>query len=103
MGRVKAIIFDLDDTLLDRAATFVKYVPRFAERFKEELGECGIATLREIILEADGKGYRAREEMAEMLRERLPWKGEAPEVARLVEIYREEILECACAMAGMKE
>ena len=33
----KAILFDLDDTLLDRARTFERYVPRFAARYHDSL------------------------------------------------------------------
>src|SRR5437868_3217470 len=99
---VRAVIFDLDDTLLDRLATFEKYVPLFAQRFREHLEPCDLVQLRRIILEADGRGYRPREEMAEFLRDNLNWRS-TPGVVMLVDAYREDFLACACASEGMLE
>jgi len=39
---LKAIIFDLDDTLLDRTATFEKYIPCFARRYAQDLAPCDL-------------------------------------------------------------
>jgi putative hydrolase of the HAD superfamily len=98
----KAILFDLDDTLLDRARTFEKYFDAFASRYGERMNACDPATLRRCILDADGVGYRPRPEMAQYLIDRLPWRDQ-PSVEDLVASYRADFLACAHLSEGSHE
>src|SRR5438477_10352049 len=90
----KAVLFDLDDTLFDRARTFEKYFARFHERYRDRLNGCDEAFVRQCILDADGVGYRPRPEMAQALLDRLPWR-HRPTVDELVASYRVDFLSCA--------
>lgn len=71
--RVQAIIFDLDDTLIERRDMFPKYAVYFQERFGEQLGTMSVEELAEKIRIADGGGYRKEEERYAELLEVLPW------------------------------
>jgi len=97
---LKAIIFDLDDTLLDRTATFEKYIPCFARRYAQDLAPCELEKLRAIILDADGKGYRPRPEVMAILRTILPWIT-APSIEALLNSYAEDFLACLCPAEGL--
>jgi putative hydrolase of the HAD superfamily len=98
----KAVLFDLDDTLLDRARTFERYFDKFAARYADRMTACDAAALREAILEADGRGYRARDEMARMLLKTLPWRT-PPTVREVVDNYRADFLDCAHISEGIGE
>jgi len=98
----KAVLFDLDDTLLDRAPTFEQYIASFRQRYANNLDACDDKFLRECILEADSVGYRLRAEMAQYLIDRLPWR-DRPSVDELVASYRADFLAAARLSAGTIE
>ena len=58
MPRVRAVLFDLDDTLLDRRATVDHYLTRFAER--RGFSPAVAAAYRERFHALDGAGYTPR-------------------------------------------
>ena len=55
---LQGILFDLDDTLVDRDRSIERYAPRFIERFSAHLGEISTAALAKAISDADRSGYR---------------------------------------------
>ena len=70
----RAVLFDLDDTLIDRSATILRFAARFARDFGDWLAERDPARLHAAIVAADRGGYRSREELAENLLRLLPWR-----------------------------
>jgi putative hydrolase of the HAD superfamily len=57
-----AILFDLDDTLADRAAGLRRYAAFFAADFRAELHPCPVETLHETLMALDDFGSRAQAE-----------------------------------------
>jgi putative hydrolase of the HAD superfamily len=66
-----AILFDLDDTLADRAAALRRYARFFAEDFGARLLPSLTRTIHETLIEIDDFGSRAQ---AEALCSALPWR-----------------------------
>jgi putative hydrolase of the HAD superfamily len=96
----RAVLFDLDDTLLDRARTFERYFDAFAARYGDRLGACARQQLRDAILDADGRGYRTRDQMADVLLKTLPWRS-PPTANEIVDNYRSDFLDCAYLSDGV--
>ena len=69
----RAILFDLDDTLTDRAGSIDRVAGRFQERFGRQLSTLAMPDLVAAIRQADGGGYRPRMELATTLAATLPW------------------------------
>lgn len=72
-----AVLFDLDDTLLDRAPTLAAYAVQFARDMGAALPSLPPGVLETAIRAADAGGYRPRPEMAADLATRLPWRSTA--------------------------
>ncbi|MCI3921257.1 histidinol-phosphate transaminase [Paenibacillus sp. TRM 82003] len=70
----KAILFDLDDTLIDRDPTLLNYAKRFMNDFGSSLGACRFETLADIIIEQDRKGYKPREQFIADVGEAVLWR-----------------------------
>src|SRR5580658_3785668 len=63
MGLPRAVIFDLDETLTDRALSIERFAPQFAAKFRSELGAVELGEIVRCIRAADGNGYASREEL----------------------------------------
>jgi putative hydrolase of the HAD superfamily len=70
----QAILFDLDETLVDRTQSIVLYAERFQRDFMDRLGPLSASGLAAVILAADGRGYRPRAELCGELVRTLPWQ-----------------------------
>jgi putative hydrolase of the HAD superfamily len=77
---MKAVLFDLDDTLTDRARTLALYGEQFAADFGSLLPEFSAQQIRSVCEDLDGRGYRPREEMFKGLLQLLPWTSR-PEIS----------------------
>lgn len=98
----KAVLFDLDETLMARGQA----MRLFAERLRADYGAAFAvkepdAVIR-IVLAADGGGYRPKQEMYEEIVPFLGWKG-APEWPEFREYYRRIYPACAVPEEGMSE
>src|SRR5271167_956682 len=78
MAALRAVIFDLDETLTDRALSIERFAPFFAAKFQSALGAAELGQIVRCIREADGNGYASREELCAHIQSALPWK-ERPE------------------------
>lgn len=96
---LQAILFDLDDTLIDRQATMPKYAVRFAEDFADSLEAVTVEELERAIVETDGGGYRGRDKFHDLL-EALPWKNRPAEGA-LIEHWNTVFPQVVEPMAGL--
>ncbi|MEM7626493.1 MAG: HAD family hydrolase [Planctomycetota bacterium] len=97
-----AIIFDLDGTLVDRGAAFRPYAEKFHAAFRGRLGEIEVGALRDRLVEADGKGYRPKPELAVRLLEALPWRS-LPTADELESFRRAEFPKLVAARDGAAE
>jgi putative hydrolase of the HAD superfamily len=96
---LQAILFDLDDTLIDRRATMPKYAEKFLADFADALPELTVDEVEKAIVEADGGGYRGRDKFHD-LQEALPWtKRQAVET--LIEHWNTEFPRVVQPMAGL--
>src|SRR5438093_1240967 len=59
----QAILFDLDETLIDRTRSIMSYAERFQHDFTDHLAPTTVSTIATAILTADERGYRPREEL----------------------------------------
>lgn len=69
---VTAILFDLDCTLVDRLEQTRRYAVQFAAHFRNHLVRADPVYLTDVILAADGLGYRPTTRFADMT-EQLEW------------------------------
>jgi putative hydrolase of the HAD superfamily len=76
------ILFDLDETLIDRTQSIGQYAARFHQDFADHLGPMTAPTIAATILTADERGYRPREALFGDLAQHLPWRT-LPEITRL--------------------
>ncbi len=68
-----ALLFDLDDTLVDRQASIRIYAGQFQHDFAAALQPDADASIAEKLIRADCGGYRNRVEASAELTETLPW------------------------------
>lgn len=84
MKNLKAVIFDLDNTLLDRTKIFYNFATLFVDQYFPHIS-CSQNIINRIV-ELDQDGYRDKNELFTELLEDLPWE-EKPEHKELMEYY----------------
>jgi haloacid dehalogenase superfamily, subfamily IA, variant 3 with third motif having DD or ED/haloacid dehalogenase superfamily, subfamily IA, variant 1 with third motif having Dx(3-4)D or Dx(3-4)E len=97
---IQAILFDLDNTLLDRTRTFEQFTNGFIATYFSHLDET-----REIfdrIIELDQDGYKDKEELFAELLDELPWRI-PPEHSELLAFYKREYVNHALLMEQARE
>ena len=97
-----AVLFDLDNTLLDRDRTFRRFCETFVASFFSGLPADRKRTIIEQIVIADRDGYRNKEDMFAELRDALPWSRK-PEIAELMEYYRKHYVHSSTLMDSAVE
>jgi putative hydrolase of the HAD superfamily len=70
---IKAVLFDLDDTLTDRTASLSKYAALFHREFAELLGTVTVREIESTFVALDAHGYRPRDEVYAGIVEQLAW------------------------------
>ncbi|MDP5272851.1 HAD family hydrolase [Chengkuizengella axinellae] len=98
----KGIIFDLDDTLLDRSKTFEKFLELFIGRYFESLPQSEKNSFMQMIKKIDNYGYTKKEDTFNQLREVLPWEYK-PELQELMEFFFSNYVQCAVLMEHTTE
>ena len=97
-----AILFDLDETLIDRTQSIVRYAERFQRDFTDDLEPTTVSTIATTVLVADERGYRPREALSADLVQRLPWRT-PPEVTRLYTHWETWFPASSVAREGLGE
>jgi putative hydrolase of the HAD superfamily len=99
---IQALLFDLDNTLLDRTRTFLAFAGAFISRYFPELTDERRSELIRYIVEEDEDGYRSKPELFRQLLDDLPF---APSVTaeELLEFYFEHYPAHAAPMEGAEE
>jgi putative hydrolase of the HAD superfamily len=90
-----AILFDLDNTLLDRTKTFNSFCYRFVHRYFPNRSEIERLEIINYIIFIDNDGYKNKTEMFIELLEELHWEEEKPEITELMEFYEMYYIDCA--------
>ena len=97
---LQGILFDLDDTLVDRDRSIETYAPRFMERFSAHIGETSAEALARAIGDADRSGYRPRGELFEELLSSVPWRS-PPAADELADHWHAVFGTCAQPATGL--
>ncbi|WP_274650159.1 HAD family hydrolase [Paenibacillus humicola] len=103
--QVKAVLFDLDNTLLDRTATFRLFTEKLLDRY----GDGASANEREAMIEeiriADEDGYKNKRELfTELLNSpSIKWSGRPGSAEELMAFYREHYVCSARLMETAAE
>ncbi|MGG4345839.1 HAD family hydrolase [Paenibacillus lautus] len=90
---LKAIIFDLDETLTDRRAAINSFIERLIARYFPNTDEDTQLMIAKRFKEADHYGYRDKQEVYQMLVERLQWVN-PPTADEYLSFFRKEIPLC---------
>jgi len=99
--RPRAVLFDLDETLTDRARSLEGWAGRFAADFAGRMGPppTGLISL---VRALDGHGYRPRDVVLADLLAALPWTS-APTSGELVAYWDATFPACCVARDGAHE
>ncbi|MBW5446219.1 HAD-IA family hydrolase [Cohnella sp. CFH 77786] len=100
MNWTRAVLFDLDNTILDRTLTFRRFAESFVDSYLGDADTKQDIVERIIVLDRDG--YKDKEELFTELLEELPWKVK-PSVAELMEYYGREYVNNAVLMDQARE
>jgi putative hydrolase of the HAD superfamily len=100
--RIRGVLFDLDETLMDRERAVNVLATEFIDLYGGDLGDADAESLTRVFLEADEGGYRPKEEMLARLVAELPWDRE-PELQDFLDFWQSTFPRCAQPMPGMFE
>ncbi len=85
--KVSCILFDLDNTLTDRAASIRQFSVQFFADFRHKLREhATLDNIHNVMQIGDGGGYRPKEIMFEEIQSNLQWI-EAPSLESIAEYW----------------
>ncbi|WP_256762154.1 HAD family hydrolase [Cohnella sp. WQ 127256] len=100
MKMIKAIIFDLDNTILDRTSTFRRFTKSFLSIYFDHLEMT--QDISDRIIQLDQDGYKDKQELFSELLEQLPWK-EKPLITDLLNFYSTEYVKNAVLMEDARD
>lgn len=102
MNTIKGIIFDLDNTLLDRSKTFLIFSKKLIEFYFTHLSAHDKQELIKQLITIDEDGYKDKKLMFTELREMFPWTIK-PTLEELLEFYSLNYASNAELMDGALE
>lgn len=100
---VRAIIFDLDNTLVNRKEAFRKFAGKFMDQFVEATDSRQREQFIEYMIEADRDGYRRKQELYEELKQKLSMRNPDVTIDELVAYWFAEFSKCTVLMDGAIE
>lgn len=100
MDQIKAIIFDLDNTILNRTRTFEGFTQTLLKTYFGHLETTDNISQR--IIELDQDGYKDKPVLFNELLQELPWSVYPPH-AELMEFYNKEYVRSAVLMEEARE
>jgi putative hydrolase of the HAD superfamily len=98
----QAILFDLDETLTDRARSICQYAEQFRTDFADHLASTAVSTIADALLTTDVRGYSPREETVRQFAQRLPWRT-VPQVSHLRRHWGTGFPRSIAARVGLAE
>jgi putative hydrolase of the HAD superfamily len=100
MNNINAIIFDLDNTILDRTLTFKNFTSSFLGTYFGHLDNT--QEIHERIIYLDQDGYKDKQILFSELLGELPWRVK-PAVSELLDYYSREYVNNAVLMDQARE
>ncbi len=99
---VSAVLFDLDDTLLVRRPSLLRFAEAFTKDYSSHLDvdHVNAESVNQALVTADGGGYRARDEVFAELLDVLPWHT-YPDIAHLRIYWQQMFPRCATPTEGL--
>lgn len=97
---IKAVIFDLDNTLLNRRETFKIYVNKFISEYVVVADDDDKHKVINYIIKADMDGYRKKKELYLDLLTTLQMKRRDTTIDELLEFWSSEFSKCSVPMDG---
>lgn len=103
MEHIKAVIFDLDNTLLDRTTTFRKFAEGFMRQYFAHIESTDLWL--EQMIERDEDGYKNKPVLFAELLSEFPWDNDQdkPLVDDLMKYYAENYVTSAVLMEQAEE
>jgi putative hydrolase of the HAD superfamily len=99
---IKAVLFDLDDTLTDRQASLSKYSALFHREFAELLDAVTVKEIESTVIKLDEHGYRPRDEFYAGILEKLTWV-DAPDLSAISDHWNTWFLQSTVGRSGLRE
>ncbi|WP_164779820.1 HAD family hydrolase [Paenibacillus kobensis] len=105
MTEIRGLLFDLDNTLLDRTRTFGRFAERFTDTFLPHITKIEERSrIIADIIERDEDGYKDKPLLFKELRSVLPWKkGMKPSADELLRFYQSVYVNSAVLMEDAEE
>jgi putative hydrolase of the HAD superfamily len=100
--RERAVFFDLECTLTDRAQSIQRFSGRFINDFSADLRGTEAQAVAELIFGCDECGYALRSSVCDALATKLNWT-KSPGSARLLHYWQSTFPECTSAREGTRE
>src|SRR5262245_18651140 len=99
---IKAILFDLDDTLTDRTASLSKYAALFHREFAGLLGTVTGREVEATFVALDARGYRPRDEVYAEIVEQLAW-ADTPDTSEIRDHWHTWFPQSTVARSGLQD
>jgi len=99
---IKAVLFDLDDTLTDRIASLSKYAALFHHEFADLLGAVTVREIASTLVVLDDHGYRPRDEVYAGIVEQLAW-AYPPKISAIRDHWHTWFPQATVARNGLHE
>ncbi|MBD2848687.1 HAD family hydrolase [Paenibacillus sp. IB182496] len=97
---IHAVIFDLDNTLINRKQAFKEFSNRLIEKYIIDLEPSERKDVLQYIIEADNDGYRSKKELYQELLSTLKWKKQETTIKELLDFWFSEFYKCSVLMEG---
>jgi putative hydrolase of the HAD superfamily len=98
----RAVLFDLDETLLDRAASLAILTEEMLEAFGNSLEGSDLEAAVRVMQKADRGVYRERQEAFGQVLDEVPWDA-PPEIEDLIAFWTAMFPKCSVPMKGAFE
>jgi putative hydrolase of the HAD superfamily len=99
---IKAVLFDLDDTLTDRTASLSKYAALFHREFAGLLSKAPVREIEATFVALDAHGYRPRNEVYAGIIEQLAW-AHTPDISEIRDHWQTWFPQSTVARSGLHE
>lgn len=100
---LEAVLFDLDNTLINRKLAFIKYTELLIEKFIVHYDELHKVAIMEHIRLADQNGYRNRQELFEEILQTFEMKDTDISIEILLDHWFSKFFKCTVLMDGALE
>jgi putative hydrolase of the HAD superfamily len=99
MKEIQAVIFDLDNTIIDRTSSFQSFAASMLEHYFNH--EADHSQMLNLVMELDQDGYKDKRELFDELLVSLPWLNK-PKQAELMRYYHEHYAKNAVLMENAR-